>query len=140
MLIPDKIQVLVVDDIPLMRTMLVKFVQTLGRKGGGSLKLLANVDVVEAHNGKAALGVLKDARVDLIFLDLMMPEMDGLSFLREMRQNPGLQDIPVIVCSAIGEPGTITKARALGACGYITKPFTLKSVEENLQEALAHLR
>ncbi len=140
MLSPEKIHVLVVDDIPLMRTMLVKFVQTLGRKGSGALKLLTNADIVEASNGKTALGVLEDVRVDLIFLDLMMPEMDGLSFLRAIRQNPELQDIPVIVCSAIGEPGTITKARELGACGYITKPFTLKSVEENLQEALAHLR
>ncbi len=139
MLSPEKIHVLVVDDIPLMRTMLVKFVQTLSRKGSGALKLLTNADIVEASNGKTALGVLEDVRVDLIFLDLMMPEMDGLSFLREMRQDPGLQDIPVIVCSAIGEPGTITQARALGACGYITKPFTLKSVEENLQEALAQL-
>ena len=113
---------------------------TLGRKGGGALKCLANVDIVEAPNGKAALDVLEDVRVDLIFLDLMMPEMDGLSFLREMRQSPGLQDIPVIVCTVIGEVGTITEARSLGACGYIQKPFTLKSVEESLQEALTQLR
>jgi len=75
--------------------------------------------------------------VDLIFLDLMMPEMDGLTFLALKKDDPKISAIPVIVCSALGEKETVERACELGATGYIVKPFTLKAVEEKFREALA---
>lgn len=132
--------VLVVDDIPLMRTILAKYVKSLGLKilseeasGGG-------LEVIEAPNGKVALERLRSTDVDIVFLDLMMPEMDGLTFLGIKQQDPSISKIPVIVCSALGEKETVERARELGATAYIVKPFTQKSIEEKFREAMAVLQ
>jgi CheY-like chemotaxis protein len=133
---PSKKTILVVDDIPLMRTMLVKYIKTLGMKILKESYGIPSIEVVEAQNGKVALEKMREHSVDLIFLDLMMPEMDGLTFLGIKRESPELSRIPVIVCSALGEKDTVDKARDLGARSYIMKPFTLKTIEENLREAM----
>lgn len=130
--------ILVVDDIPLMRTILVKYVKSLGLKVLSEDAGLGGIDILEAANGRDALARLKDSQVDLIFLDLMMPEMDGLTFLANKQQMPEIASIPVIVCSALGEKETVERAKELGAASYIVKPFTLKSVEEKLREAMEH--
>ena len=132
----NKKTILVVDDIPLMRTMLVKYIKTLGTKILKENFDIPGIDVIEAPNGKVALEKMKEHAVDLIFLDLMMPEMDGLTFLGIKRENPDFTAIPVIVCSALGEKDTVDKAKDLGAKAYIMKPFTLKTIEENLREAM----
>ena len=134
---PQKKSILVVDDIPLMRTMLVKYIKTLGTKILKEKYGIPAVEIVEAANGKVALEKLREQPVDLIFLDLMMPEMDGITFLGIKRENPQFAKIPVIVCSALGERDTVDKVKDLGAQSYIMKPFTLKTIEENLREAMA---
>jgi CheY-like chemotaxis protein len=128
--------VLVVDDIPLMRTMLVKYVKSLGLKILKEELGIAGIEVAEAENGRQALELLQGRDVDLVFLDLMMPEMDGLAFLAAKKEDPTISAIPVIVCSALGEKGTVDRARELGASSYIMKPFSLKAVEEKFREAL----
>ena len=133
---PSKKTILVVDDIPLMRTMLVKYIKTLGMRILRDNYGIPGIDVLEAPNGKVALDKMKEHDVDLVFLDLMMPEMDGLTFLGIKRENPKLAKIPVIVCSALGEKDTVDKARDLGARSYIMKPFTLRTIEENLRDAM----
>ena len=133
---PSKKTIMVVDDIPLMRTMLVKYIKTLGMKILKDNYDIPGIDVIEAPNGKIALEKLKEQPVDLIFLDLMMPEMDGLTFLGLKRESPQYDNIPVIVCSALGEKETVHKAKDLGAKAYIMKPFTLKTIEENLRDAM----
>lgn len=129
--------ILVVDDIPLMRTILAKYVKSLGLKILAEDSGVAGIDVIEASSGKSALQRMKEKDVDVVFLDLMMPEMDGLTFLGVKRDDPKLSSVPVIVCSALGEKETIEKARQLGAMSYIVKPFTLKAVEEKFREAMA---
>jgi CheY-like chemotaxis protein len=129
--------ILVVDDIPLMRTILTKFLRGLGPKILTEELGLIGLDFLEAPNGKRALEILKEKDVDLIFLDLMMPEMDGLTFLGAKKDDERITDIPVIVCSALGEKETVDKAKELGAAGYIVKPFTAKAVEEKLREAMS---
>jgi CheY-like chemotaxis protein len=132
--------ILIVDDIPLMRTILAKYVKSLAAKAFAQMRGTGVIEVIEASNGKAALEKLKERDVDLIFLDLMMPEMDGLTFLSVKRASPRLSGIPVIVCSALGEKQTVERARELGAVSYIMKPFTLKSVEEKFREAIPVLQ
>ena len=132
---------MIVDDIPLMRIMLTKFVKTLGKKLFHKLEsyeYIESVEIVEAPNGKVALEKLKRHPVDVIFLDLMMPEMDGLAFLEHQKNSSEFGHIPVIVCSAIGESQTRDKAEELGAKGYITKPFTLRAVEKTILSALGN--
>jgi two-component system chemotaxis response regulator CheY len=128
--------VLVVDDIPLMRTILAKYVNSLGLKLLSQDSAPGRVEILEASNGREALDRLDHADVDLIFLDLMMPEMDGLTFLKEKQADPRISEIPVIVCSALGERETVEKAHDLGAHSYIVKPFTLKAVEEKFRDVL----
>ncbi len=139
-LMTNRKTILVVDDIPLMRTILVKYVKSLGLKILSEDLGVGGIEVIEAANGKAALERLKEKEVDLIFLDLMMPEMDGLTFLGIKREDPRLSPIPVIVCSALGEKETVDRAKELGATGYIVKPFTMKSVEEKFREAMTVLQ
>jgi hypothetical protein len=81
-------QVLVVDDDPRSRDMLRR---TLQKEGW---------TVVEAVNGREALGQLERSRPALVLLDLMMPEMDGFEFLVEMRSRAEWRDIPVLVVTA----------------------------------------
>jgi len=137
---PDRKTLLIVDDIPLMRTILAKYVKSLVTKVFAAELGAAGVDILEASNGKQALQKLSQEDVDLIFLDLMMPEMDGLTFLAKVKEDGKLNTIPVIVCSALGEKDTVERARALGAVSYILKPFTLKTVEEKVREALPVLQ
>jgi CheY-like chemotaxis protein len=72
-------------------------------------------------NGKEALSILEKERFDLIVLDIMLPVMDGYTFLDEKRKvgNP----TPVIVLSARNDPKSILKALELGAIDYVCKPF-----------------
>ncbi|MBN1419857.1 MAG: response regulator [Planctomycetes bacterium] len=128
--------ILIVDDIPLMRTMLSRYVKTITSKVLKEEYDIPSVDICEAENGLIALETVRSRPVDLIFLDLMMPEMDGLTFLEEMRKSPEYQEIPVVVCSALGEKETIARAINLGAKAYIIKPFTMKSVEKTVRDTL----
>ena len=132
--------ILVVDDIPLMRTMLVKYIKSLGLKILNEAIGVRGLEILEAANGVDALKLLHDYDVDLVFLDLMMPEMDGLSFLKAKQEDKAIADIPVIVCSALGEKETVEEAESLGAIGFIVKPFTMKSVEDKFREALTILQ
>jgi CheY-like chemotaxis protein len=131
--------ILVVDDIPLMRAMLAKYVKTAGARVLRDEFDVESVDILEAENGLAALSLLEDRPVDLIFLDLMMPEMDGLTFLEQKKARREIELIPVIVCSALGEKETIARALNLGARAYIMKPFTLKSVEKSIRDTLGRI-
>lgn len=122
-----------------MRTILSKYVQCVGSKILREDRASSGIAVVEAPSGKLALDALRKHSIDLVFLDLMMPEMDGISFLALKRDDPRLSAIPVIVCSALGEKDTLARARDLGAVSYILKPFTVKSVEDKLRQALRSL-
>lgn len=79
--------------------------------------------VATAAHGLEALEKLRaEAGVGLILLDLMMPVMDGYQFMTEMKKDPALADIPVLVITADGN--ALQKARAIGARGQLRKPFT----------------
>lgn len=105
-------------------------------------KLLSRVltgsgyDVVTASNGKDALGKLDSASVDLIMLDMNMPEMDGLQFLRKVREND-LTHVPVLIISGDANPENIVESYKLGVYDFIHKPekteVMLKRIENGLK-------
>lgn len=132
----QRMTILVIDDIPLMRTILVKFLKSLGLKILSEDLEVGGLEIIEASNGKIALKRLKEKPVNMIFLDLMMPEMDGLTFLGLKKEDPSIAHIPTIICSALGEKDTLERAKSLGAHSYIVKPFSMKSVEEKFRKAL----
>ena len=78
---------------------------------------------VEATDGRDALLRLKQEAFDLVLLDVMMPELDGYSVLREMKQSPELKDIPVIMISALDELESVVRCIEAGAEDYLPKPF-----------------
>ena len=92
----------------------------------GIRKVLVNMlgaqNILMAGNGKEALRVLRDRKVDCIISDWDMPEMNGEEFLYHVRNSPGLADIPFIMVSEHGESDFIMTAVQLGVTNYLMKP------------------
>ena len=78
--------------------------------------------IVMAQDGQEALTRLHDTDIDLVLLDINMPKMDGFELLARMRAEKLLDRVPVVMCSTSTYEEDITKAKDLGACGYLTKP------------------
>lgn len=87
------------------------------------LDILNDYDVVPAISARDGLDVLEIMRVDLILLDIRMPEMDGLTLCTNLKANPATREIPVIFLTALDTEGSIERAFAVGGCDYVTKPF-----------------
>jgi DNA-binding response OmpR family regulator len=116
--------VLVVDDEDALCTLLQISLQRQGYR------------VVIAHNGREALEVVAGKKVDLVLLDVMMPEMDGFTTCIELRKRT---DVPIVLLTALNRPDDIVHGFSLGADDYITKPFTFKEVEVRLQAILRRM-
>ena len=76
-----------------------------------------------ANDGRAALDILKAQPFDLVLLDIMMPELNGYEVLEQMKANPALRDVPVIMISALSEIDSVIRCIELGAEDYLSKPF-----------------
>src|ERR1035437_7120465 len=92
-----------------------------------------NLEVISASNGKSALSIAAQELPDLILLDIMMPEMDGIEVLNILVKDKNTADIPVLMVSAKSEIEDIEGALNMGAVDYIAKPF-------NDVELLARMR
>jgi class 3 adenylate cyclase len=103
--------VLVVDDVEENRDMLAR---RLRRQG---------YEVLTAAGGGAALGVLAGASVDLVLLDVMMPDLDGYAVLQRLKAEPAWRDIPVLMISALDDMDSVVRCIQLGAEDYLGKPF-----------------
>jgi two-component system, OmpR family, response regulator len=101
-------RILVVDDDPHIREVVRHFLGTAG------------FDVVEASDGREALGLLERTQADLAVLDVMMPRMDGWQLCQELKR---LRDVPVLMLTAKGETSQKLKGFELGADDYLVKPF-----------------
>jgi FixJ family two-component response regulator/AraC-like DNA-binding protein len=90
--------------------------------------------VLEAPHGRAALGVVRAERVDLVLLDILMPEVDGLEILQELKAlDP---DLPIIMMTAVKTVRTTVAAMKLGAADYVTKPFQEDELLAAIRQAL----
>jgi CheY-like chemotaxis protein len=118
-------KILIAEDDPSIRKLVVG---CLARRGH---------EVVEAADGIQACTVAETLKPDLILLDLLLPRRDGYTVLLFLRSRPETRTVPVLLLS--GEPpeeqGEV--ARALGADGYLAKPFTPTSLTETVEAALA---
>jgi len=93
-------------------------------------------DLVTAKNGKLALTQVASQKPDLILLDLVMPEMDGVETLRCLKGNPETKNIPVVVVTTKGDPGMAEQAFAAGCNDYITKPVDKVELLDKLRKHL----
>jgi len=83
----------------------------------------AGYEVIEAVDGKDALLKLSDVSVDMMVTDLNMPNMDGISLIKEVRQSPGNRFMPIIMLTTESQPEKKQEGKAAGASGWIVKPF-----------------
>jgi two-component system, chemotaxis family, chemotaxis protein CheY len=119
--------VLLVDDSPAMRSFVRRVLALAGFEVGKCL---------EAGNGREALDVLRAEWVDVILTDINMPVMDGEEFARQLAAGDVLRSIPVLVVSTDCTQARIDRMLALGARGYVTKPFTPEMLGAELEQVL----
>ena len=113
-------KILIVDDSAFMRTVLKNILENVGYH-----------NFIEAGNGKEALEKIKEDGIELVLLDIIMPDMGGVELLKEIGNTH-----KVIMISAVGQEKIIEEAKSLGAKGYIIKPFDNKQVESEVQNIL----
>lgn len=95
-----------------------------------------NFEVFIARDGKEALELLKTEQPDLIILDIMMPLVDGYATLEAIKKNEKLMQCKVIFLSAKNKEADIEKGLQLGADAYVTKPFSIKKLVEQVNDLL----
>ena len=119
---PDELKsnnVLVVDDSPTMRRMVIS-----------SLGALHTVKSTQAGSGLEAIERLAIEPVDLMVLDLNMPDMHGMEVIDFVRRHQAYRNIPIVVLTTKGEEASRTQALAAGATRYLTKPFDPRQLAE----------
>jgi class 3 adenylate cyclase len=103
--------ILVVDDDRVNRTLLTRSLTASGH------------EVRTAENGREALEALRESPVDVVLLDIVMPELDGIGALEQIKNDADLQDVPVIMISALDDYDSVVRCIELGAEDYLPKPF-----------------
>ncbi len=124
----DSPRLLVVDDIADNRIILSR---RLVRRG---------FEVVEAQGGRAALELIAQQPFDLVLLDIMMPDMDGIEVLKTIRQSYSPSTLPVIMVTANGQSADTAKALTLGANDYVTKPVDFPVALARIEAQVARKR
>lgn len=92
--------------------------------------------VLKTSSSTPALTMMADEKPDVVILDIMMPEISGLEILRQMRLDPMLASIPVVVVSAKSLPADIKIGMEAGASMYLTKPVGFSELKEAIERAL----
>jgi DNA-binding NarL/FixJ family response regulator len=95
--------------------------------------------VFTAENGREALRIVQEESIDMIICDIMMPKMDGYTFIKEMRQDPVHQWIPVMFLSAKGQSRDRVKGLNTGADLYMVKPFEPEELLAQINSSLRSL-
>uniref|UniRef100_UPI0015F0A005 response regulator n=1 Tax=Pseudonocardia pini TaxID=2758030 RepID=UPI0015F0A005 len=122
-------RVLVVDDSGMNRRLLAAALTELGH------------EVDTAENGRRALERLaEDGGFDVVLLDLLMPVLDGYSTLAEIKADPALEHLPVIMVSAVQDLESVVRCIELGATDYLPKPFSAAMLRARLRSSLAAKR
>jgi len=98
-----------------------------------------NMEVVEAGNGVEALKILDAEPVDVVFSDLVMPEMDGFELCEEIRRRPNIRHLPVVVISTHRDAHYVIRALRCGADDYLSKPFTAGLAERVIERVMSHV-
>jgi two-component system chemotaxis response regulator CheY len=114
-------KILIADDSSFMRKVLSDLLTEAGYS-----------DIVQASDGKQAVEQYNSNKPDLVLMDVIMPEMDGVTVLKEIVP----KGAKVIMISAVGQDDMIHQATDAGAIGYIVKPFDEKKVLEEVKKAL----
>ncbi len=116
-------KIMLVDDAAFMRMMIKN---TLTQQG--------YTDIVEAQDGAEAVTKFDEENPDLVFMDITMPNMDGLQALKKIKE--GHPDAKIVMCTAMGQETMVLDAIKSGAKDFIVKPFTPERIAETAQKFL----
>ncbi|RGY96835.1 response regulator [Clostridium sp. AM58-1XD] len=117
-----KHSVLIVDDALFMRKMLDRIISGAG-----------DYEIYEASRGREAVALYTEHRQDIVFLDISMPEMNGIEVLKELKEIN--EEAYVVMCSAIGQESMIMEAMNHGAAEFIVKPFLPQHIIKALEKS-----
>lgn len=121
-------KVLVVEDDQFLHNLLADHLKTLRDQG---------VKVIPAFNGEEALERAREQAPDIILLDVVLPGMNGFEVLQEIRNDPQLKDVPVVILSNLSMDKDIERGKELGVAEYIVKAnFTLDQLVEKISDVL----
>jgi DNA-binding response OmpR family regulator len=95
-----------------------------------------NYVVFEARNGEEALALIRKERPDLVFLDVMMPRMNGFEVTKQVKEDPDLSGIKIILLTAKGQDSDRATGEEAGADDYMTKPFSPTKLLERARRML----
>ena len=116
-------KILVVDDFSTMRRIIKNLLRDLGM-----------TNVVEADDGQTALPILKQGGIEFLVTDWNMPGMTGIDLLKEVRSDPNLAHMPVLMVTAEAKKEQIIAAAQAGVNGYVVKPFTAVVLKEKIDK------
>lgn len=117
--------IITVDDSSTMRRIIRNTLQKLGFE-----------NILEAGNGAEALGVISSNKVDLIITDWNMPEMDGLTFIKNIRAKEEYKELPILMVTTEAAKEDILTALKSGVNNYVVKPFTPETIQEKVFKLL----
>ena len=120
-------KILIVDDEPFIRTLLEQTLEEFEDRG---------VELYVAGDGMRGWALVQEQQPDMVFLDVMMPEMSGYEVCQRIKQNPALSGTYVIMLTAKGQEVDRERGTEVGANEYVTKPFDPDYVIERAQEIL----
>jgi DNA-binding response OmpR family regulator len=120
-------KVLIVDDEPHIRLLMAQTLEELEDEG---------VEVLIAENGEEAIETIQTEKPDLVFLDVMMPKMNGFDVCYAVKNNLDIKDVYIIMLTAKGQEFDKEKGQQAGADLYMTKPFDPDEVVEKSYEIL----
>jgi two-component system chemotaxis response regulator CheY len=116
-----------------MKVLLVDDSVTMRRIQRQQLSTIGVTEIFEAGNGKEAIEALAaNWPIDLMMLDWNMPEMDGFTCLKHVRQNANYKGLKIVMCTSESEKSRVMEAIQAGANNYIVKPFTPEALREKI--------
>lgn len=122
-LLGSNAKIMVVDDMKMIRTSLKRYLKQLGYE-----------NVIEAQNGLEAIALHEKEKPDMIFMDVVMPEVTGDEALKQIRSKDSAT--PIVMLSSVSDDNVIDECRKLGIAGYVVKPLTKEMGPEMLKEYL----
>ncbi|MDB4297726.1 response regulator [Flavobacteriaceae bacterium] len=126
----EKLKVLVIEDNFIEVMKFKKAIQKIG----------IAIDLFEASNGQIAIDKLtnKEVSPDLILLDLNMPDVNGIEFLKLIKANDSLRHIPMVILTTSSNPEDVQQCFALGVSGYVLKPLKYEDYVDRIKKTLEY--
>lgn len=104
------------------------------------LTRMVKCQVLLASEGPQGLAMIQEHAPDVVLLDLMLPGMDGFEICQRAKADEATRHIPIIFLTAQPQPAAVARAMALGAAGYIVKPFDPIKIIDQINEALSRVQ